>query len=149
MIKIILTVLMFTSFSCNSSNNDWYVIFDGKNVKGMRGYSMENFPWDSWEIDDNSLKTIPGTRGVDIISSDIFEDFELELEWKIQKGSNSGIFYFANEKGDYIWQSAPEMQVLDNLAHHDRLKKETSAGALYGLIAPVKDVVKPLSLIHI
>ena len=46
------------------------------------------------------------------------------------------------------------MQVLDNLAHHDRLKKETSAGALYGLIAPVKDVVKPvgeynLSLIHI
>ena len=52
------------------------------------------------------------------------------------KGSNSGIFYFASEEGDYIWQSAPEMQVLDNTAHPDRQKKETSAGALYDLIAP-------------
>ncbi len=144
MMKIILAVLMFNFFSCNNSSHDWYVIFDGKNVKGMRGYNMESFPWDSWEIDNNSLKTIPGAQGVDIISLDTFEDFELELEWKIQKGSNSGIFYYANEKGDYIWQSAPEMQVLDNLAHHDRKKKETSAGALYGLIAPAKDVVKPV-----
>ena len=36
------------------------------------------------------------------------------------------------------------MQVLDNLSHHDRLKKETSAGALYDIIAPTRDVVKPL-----
>ena len=126
MMKIILAVLMFNFFSCDNSSHDWYVIFDGKNVKGMRGYNMESFPWDSWEVDNNSLKTIPGAQGVDIISLDTFEDFELELEWKIQKGSNSGIFYYANEKGDYIWQSAPEMQVLDNLAHHDRKKKETS-----------------------
>ena len=66
------------------------------------------------------------------------------MEWKIQKGSNSGIFYFASEEGDYIWQSAPEMQVLDNTAHPDRQKKETSAGALYDLIAPKREVVKPV-----
>ena len=62
----------------------------------------------------------------------------------MQSGGNSGIFYFATENGDFIWQSAPEMQVLDNLSHHDRLKKETSAGALYDLISPSRDVVKPL-----
>ena len=105
---------------------------------------METFPWDSWVIKDGNLKTVPGKHGVDLISKDTYEDFELELEWKLRSGGNSGIFYFASEKGDFIWQSAPEMQVLDNLSHQDRLKKVTSAGALYDLIAPSKDVVKPI-----
>ena len=129
--------------SC-SQNSEWISLFDGKNVKGLRGYKMENFPWDSWVLKDGSLKTIPGKHGIDLISVDIFEDFELELEWKLQSGGNSGIFYFASEKGDYIWQSAPEMQVLDNLGHQDRLRKVTSAGALYDLISPSKEMVKPI-----
>jgi len=90
------------------------------------------------------LKTVPGSRGIDIISIETYKDFELELEWKLQSGGNSGIFYFATEEGDYIWQSAPEMQVLDNTGHHDRLRKVTSAGALYDLIPPLEDVVMPL-----
>ena len=138
-------ILMFllTFLSC-SKNSEWISLFDGKNVKGLRGYKMENFPWDSWVIKKASLKTIPGKHGVDLISVDTFEDFELELEWKLQSGGNSGIFYFASEEGDYIWQSAPEMQVLDNLGHQDRLRKVTSAGALYDLIAPSKEMVKPI-----
>ena len=58
-------------------------------------------------------------------------------------GGNSGIFYFATEEGDYIWQSAPEMQVLDNEVHTDGKNTLTSAGALYAMISPNKDVVKP------
>ena len=134
---------LFFLLSCNQDSN-WIYLFDGKNVKGLRGYKMENFPSDSWLIKNGTLKTIPGMHGVDLISEDIFENFELELEWKLQSGGNSGIFYFASEKGDYIWQSAPEMQVLDNLGHQDRLRKVTSAGALYDLIAPDKDMVNPI-----
>ncbi|GIS53686.1 hypothetical protein Ct9H90mP29_07280 [bacterium] len=104
---------------------------------------MDSFPWDSWVIKEGALKTIPGSKGVDIISTDIYKDFELELEWKLQSGGNSGIFYFATEEGNFIWQSAPEMQVLDNTAHPDRMRKVTSAGALYDLIAPKNEVVKP------
>ena len=134
---------LFFLLSCNQDSN-WIYLFDGKNVKGLRGYKMENFPSDSWLIKNGTLKTIPGMHGVDLISEDIFENFELELEWKLQSGGNSGIFYFASEKGDYIWQSAPEMQVLDNLGHQDRLRKVTSAGALYDLIAPDKDMVNAI-----
>ena len=36
------------------------------------------------------------------------------------------------------------MQVLDNLGHQDRFRKVTSAGALYDLIAPSKEMVKPI-----
>ena len=45
------------------------------------------------------------------------KNFELSLEWKISKGGNSGIFYLGEEKLDYIWKTAPEMQVLDNVNH--------------------------------
>ena len=141
--RVILLAFVLFCASC-AKHSDWTILFDGSTVKGLRGYKMESFPSESWAIKDGDLKTIPGKHGVDLISKDIYEDFELELEWKLGSGGNSGIFYFANEEGDFIWQSAPEMQVLDNLSHQDRLKKVTSAGALYDLIAPLKDLVKPI-----
>ena len=140
-----LFILLITVFiSCSKTPSDWTILFDGQSVTGMRGYKMDSFPWDSWVIKEGTLKTIPGSKGVDVISTDIYKDFELELEWKLQSGGNSGIFYFATEDGNFIWQSAPEMQVLDNTAHPDRMRKVTSAGALYDLIAPKNEVVKPL-----
>ena len=125
-----------------SSNAEWTVLFDGKIVKGLRAYKQSGFP-DSWEIVDGTLKTIPG-HGVDLISHEIYKNFELELEWKVPEGGNSGIFYFATEEGDNIWQSAPEMQVLDDEKHTDGKNTLTSAGALYAMIAPSVSVVKPV-----
>tara|TARA_B100000530_G_C15901255_1_gene465477 strand:+ start:810 stop:1502 length:693 start_codon:yes stop_codon:yes gene_type:complete len=144
MTRILITFLFIFLTSCSTNENEWIHLFDGKAVKGMRGYTMDSFPWGSWEIVDGSLKTVPGSKGIDIISMDVFKDFELELEWRLQSGGNSGIFYFATEDGDFIWQSAPEMQVLDNTAHPDRARKVTSAGALYDLIPPINDVTKAL-----
>ena len=136
-------ILFITLFIIGcSSNNDWTVLFDGERVTGLRGYKEVGFP-NSWEIVDGTLKTIPG-YGVDLISVDIYSNFELELEWKVPEGGNSGIFYFATEEGDYIWQSAPEMQVLDDKKHSDGKNTLTSAGALYAMIAPTKSVVNPV-----
>jgi len=136
-------ILFITLFIIGcSSNNDWTVLFDGERVTGLRGYKQVGFP-NSWEIVDGTLKTIPG-YGVDLISVDIYSNFELELEWKVPEGGNSGIFYFATEEGDYIWQSAPEMQVLDDKKHSDGKNTLTSAGALYAMIAPTKSVVNPV-----
>ena len=136
-------ILFITLFIIGcSSNNNWTILFDGERVTGLRGYKEVGFP-NSWEIVDGTLKTIPG-YGVDLISVDIYNNFELELEWKVPEGGNSGIFYFATEEGDYIWQSAPEMQVLDDKKHSDGKNTLTSAGALYAMIAPPKSVVNPV-----
>tara|TARA_B100001146_G_scaffold123933_1_gene108741 strand:- start:1128 stop:1784 length:657 start_codon:yes stop_codon:yes gene_type:complete len=136
-------ILFITLFIIGcSSNDDWTVLFDGERVTGLRGYKEVGLP-NSWEIVDGTLKTIPG-YGVDLISVDIYNNFELELEWKVPEGGNSGIFYFATEEGDYIWQSAPEMQVLDDKKHSDGKNTLTSAGALYAMIAPTKSVVNPV-----
>ena len=142
--KLISIILIIIFASCSSNKSEWLVLFDGESVSGLRGYRMDAFPWGSWAIEDGSLKTVPGEKGIDIISTETFKDFELELDWKLQSGGNSGVFYFATEDGDFIWQSAPEMQVLDNISHRDGLRDETSAGALYDLIPTIREVVKPL-----
>ena len=138
--KIILLLLLFAGCS---SNPEWIVLFDGEKVNGLRGFKQSVFPSDDWTIVNGELKTIPG-HGVDLISENIYKDFELELEWKVPVGGNSGIFYFATEEGDYIWQSAPEMQVLDDSTHTKGKNTLTSAGSLYDLIAASESIVKSI-----
>lgn len=137
-----ISILLMLLVGC-SSNSEWIVLFDGMKVNGLKGYNQTGFPTEDWTIVDGELKTIPG-HGVDLISEDIYKDFELELEWKIPVGGNSGIFYFATEEGDYIWQSAPEMQVLDDSTHTKGKGTLTSAGSLYDLIAASESIVKPI-----
>jgi len=137
-------LILFLFIGCKTQSKNWIVLFDGKSVKGLRGYKMKSFPWDAWKIENGTLKTLVHGKGVDIISQDEYKDFELELEWKVQSGGNSGVFYFANEKGGHIWQSAPEMQVLDDIVHVDGKRTITSAGALYDLISPAAVVVNPV-----
>ena len=140
--QIIILLSTFILTSC-SSKPQWEILFDGDTVKGLRGYRQSDFPSDHWAIVDGTLKTIPG-HGTDLISENVYKDFELELEWKISTGGNSGIFYYATEEGDYIWQSAPEMQVLDNETHTDGKNTLSSAGALYDLIIPNNVTLKPV-----
>ena len=125
-----------------TSDKGWIILFDGKAVQGLRGYKQSDFPKESWTVIDGTLKSAPN-NGVDLISEEIFEDFELKLDWKVEEGGNSGVFYYATEKSDEIWHTAPEMQVLDNMFHTDGKKSKTSAGALYDLIEPVIENVKP------
>ena len=85
--------------------------------------------------------------GGDIIYDKQFDNFTLSLEWKISEGGNSGIFYLGEEKLDYIWKTAPEMQVLDNEKHPDaKLGKDGNrmAGSLYDLIPAKPQNAKPV-----
>ncbi|MDB6057498.1 MAG: hypothetical protein JWO95_1342, partial [Verrucomicrobiales bacterium] len=61
---------------------------------------------------------------------------ELELEWKVTPGANSGIIYHASEEFDHSWKTGTEYQVLDDAKHPDGRDPKRSAGSLYALIAP-------------
>ena len=137
-----INLLLMLLFGCSSSS-EWIVLFDGMKVNGLKGYNQTGFPTEDWTIVDGNLKTIPG-HGVDLISEDVYKNFELELEWRVPVSGNSGIFYFATEDGDYIWQSAPEMQILDDSTHTEGKSTLTSAGSLYDLIAASESVVNPV-----
>ncbi len=140
---LLLIILIVFMIGCSSNSGNWTVLFDGEKTYGLRGYKQPDFPWDSWAIENGTLKTIP-PRGVDMITDEVYKNFELELEWKVSPAGNSGIFYFATEEADWIWQSALEMQVLDDDSLQDGKLDMHSAGALYDLIPPSAKVVKPV-----
>jgi hypothetical protein len=96
---------------------------------------MDGFPADRWSVVDGELRTIPG-QGVDLITRDLFTDFELEFDWRVAPGGNSGVLYRVDETPDPAWTTGPEYQVLDDERHPDRRNPTTSAAALYDLIAP-------------
>ncbi|WP_323027479.1 DUF1080 domain-containing protein [Gelidibacter japonicus] len=134
------------------NENDWIVLFDGTSSEGWRGYKKDHFP-EAWKIVDGTIHCIGSGRGEaghkdgDIIYDKKFKNFTLSLEWKISEGGNSGIFYLGQEDLDYIWKTAPEMQVLDNDKHPDaKLGKDGNrqAGSLYDLIPAKPQNAKPV-----
>lgn len=115
----------------------WITLFDGSSTAALRGYGGESFP-PSWVVEDGELHALPGA-GVDLITRDTFADFELEFEWRVSPGGNSGVLYRVTESDAPSWTSGPEYQVLDDARHPDGRDPRTSAAALYGLIAPNAD----------
>jgi hypothetical protein len=78
-------------------------------------------------------------NGGDIVTRDTFGNFELELEFKITPGANSGIKYFVDtalNKG--VGSSIGcEFQILDDKLHPDAkkgVKGNRTVGSLYDLI---------------
>lgn len=133
------------------------VIFDGTSLEGWRGYGKDHLP-NCWKIDDGAINfsRSNGNEGGDIIFAHKFKNFELELEWKVAKGANSGIFYLAQEATNIdqngnknlepIFCSAPEYQILDNENHPDaKLGKDNNrkSASLYDMIPANPQNSKP------
>lgn len=128
---------------CSSASADghgWVDLFDGATLDGWRGYQHEGIP-PGWRVENGEIHFADG-KG-DIMTAASYADFELELEWKVAEGGNSGVFYLATLGHDAIYMGAPEMQVLDDAKHYDGGNPLTSAGAAYGLFPAPRGVVKP------
>jgi cytochrome c len=117
-------------------------LFNGKDTDKWRGYRRDKMP-KGWVIADGNLTYIPGIEGGDLVTKEQYGDFELRLDWKIQAGGNSGIMYRSRETKGAPYETATEMQVLDDAKHNDGKNPVTSSGSCYALYAPTKKVVNP------
>lgn len=123
----------------------WRLLFDGRTLDGWRGFKKPE-PGAGWQVIDGCLVRA-GPAG-DLITTGVFDDFELTLEWRVVPGGNSGVFFNVDEQSDYVWQTGPEMQILDNTEHHDGKNTLTSAGANYALHQAVRDATRPIGLFN-
>lgn len=121
----------------------WRLLFDGRTTKGWRGYKQTSCPA-GWRVIEGAL--VRDTGGGDVVTEEEFTDFELELDWRIGAGGNSGIFFHVTEDHGYPWETGPELQLLDNDRHADGKNPLTSAGSNYALHAPPFDVTRPIGL---
>ncbi len=119
----------------------WTLLFDGRTTSGWRNYRSQAIS-EGWTVVDSAL-TRSGDKAGDIITQQKFRNFDLVLEWRVGEGGNSGVFYRATEEGAYVWQSAPEMQVLDDERHADGKSPLTSAGSNFALYEAPRGSVRP------
>ena len=111
----------------------WRLLFDGKTLKGWRGYKMDTVPG-RWTVENGTIHKSRPTE--DLITRDQFGDFELAIDWKIGTAGNSGIFYRATEEYDHLYWSGTEYQLLDDAAASDNKDSLHLAASAYALYAP-------------
>ena len=129
------------------AQSKWQVLFDGKSTAAWRGFRREAFPSKCWIVENASIKTVAGCDSsdqVDIITKNKYRNFELEFEWRVSPGANSGVIYLVSEDEDQTWRTGPEFQVLDDDKHPDGKNPKTSAGSLFALIAPANKTLRPV-----
>jgi hypothetical protein len=121
----------------------WQLLFDGKSTAGWRTY--KNKKSDGWLVSNGELscKTDGVKSRADLITSELYGDFELLIDWKVEKGANGGIIYRATEKYGSSYESAPEYQLIDDLGYKDKLEDWQKSGADYAMHPPSKIVSKP------
>ena len=139
-------LLLPALFACHATDEEVHpdppapewILLDS--AEHWRGYKSESIP-DAWTIEDGVI-ALDGSGG-DLITREQFEDFALELEWRISERGNSGIFYRATEETGVIYENAAEMQVLDNAGTGTEPTSVHAAGANYALHGPPADFSKP------
>jgi len=110
----------------------WQLLFDGKDFNGWHNFHKEGIA-PGWEIQDGAMVDLQ--HGGDIVTSNQFDWFELELDYKISEDGNSGIMFHVTDKGPTIWWTGPEFQLEDNATAEDPQR----CGWLYGLYHPPID----------
>lgn len=138
---VLVAAFLFTG--CSIGVNRWQPLLNDDPGRFWRGYRQSDLPA-GWRMVDGALTRV--AQAGDIVSREQFEDFELELEWKIAAAGNSGIFFHVVEDSalSAVFLTGPEMQVLDNAGHADGKNPLTSAGSNFALHAPLRDVTKPV-----
>lgn len=133
----------------SEESDGWTRLFNGQNLDGWKAYGKDSIS-DQWKVQDSVLVFNPSGNGEtaeNLITKEQYTNFELSLDWKISEGGNSGVMWAVQdsiEKYSEPYLTGPEIQILDNQRHPDAKNgPDRTAGALYDLYPPSKDVSKP------
>ncbi len=112
----------------------WQLLFDGTNLNGWHNFKKEGVR-PGWQVKDGALVCADPHNAGDIVTSNQFAAFELQLDYNISPGGNSGIIFHVTDEGGAVWATGPEFQLEDNVLAADPQR----CGWLYALYQPPVD----------
>jgi hypothetical protein len=119
----------------------WKILFDGKTLTGWHNFKT-NTVRAGWQIIDGALVCVDPHNAGDLVTTEQFGAFELELDYNISEGGNSGIIFHVTNEGGAVWATGPEFQLEDNAKAADKQR----CGWLYALYQPPTDPKTGLTL---
>lgn len=110
----------------NEKEDGWELLWDGETTEGWRGARLDEFPEKGWKIENGELIVLStggaeAAAGGDIVTTDLYGDFELKFDFKLTEGANSGVKYYVDtdiNKGPGS-SIGLEYQILDDENHPD------------------------------
>lgn len=119
-------IITKNSLTVNEQKSGWQMLWDGKTTNGWRGAKLDTFPNEGWVIENGELIVLPSggaesAAGGDIVTTNEYSNFELQVDFKLTPGANSGIKYYVDTElnkgpGSSI---GLEYQILDDALHPD------------------------------
>jgi len=124
--------------------SEWISLFDGETLKGWKRFNADEIG-PLWSVEDGAIKCDGEGHGEgspefggSLTSLETFGNFELELEWRISEGGNSGIMYHVVEGPEFshAYVTGPEYQVRDDgTGAISEADKNKTAGSSYDMYA--------------
>jgi hypothetical protein len=132
------TVNNVTAKEDSTGQAAWENLFDGKTLNGWHGYNKDGAAIKNWIIVDGALVCLGHAEhdsGGDIVTDKAYENFELDWDWKVDSGSNSGVMYHVVEDKKYNapYLTGPEYQIIDDVNFPGKLEEWQKAGADYAM----------------
>ena len=126
-----------TTVSTEMSNNKSINLFDGKTLAGWHGYNKTG-EVKNWVVEDGALVCLGAAKdasGGDLATDADYENFKLSWDWKLNKGSNSGVMYHVVEDQKYHapYETGPEYQMIDDVDFPEKLEDWQKTGADYAM----------------
>jgi hypothetical protein len=141
---IYITVMTLSS---EAQDNKGWIKLSGDNTLSGWHLFKKSGTTSAWTSVDGVISldaTKKEGRG-DLVTDETFGDFELKFDWKVAKGSNSGVIFLVQESDAHqaTWHTGPEFQVIDNTGYPDKLETKQMAASLYDLIGCPVEYIKP------
>ncbi len=142
--RLIFCSLVLLVFICGktlrpaAAAEGWRSLFNGKDLSGWK--SVQGNPA-VWKAEDGVL-LCEGEGGGWLSTKDEFDNFDLELEFRVPPGGNSGVFLRAPHQNDPAY-AGMEIQVLDDYApEYADLKPTQYTGSIYDVVPAKPRVTK-------
>lgn len=125
------TAAPLNALSAAEAAAGWKLLFNGKDLSGWHNFRAESVR-PGWQVTDGALVCADPHNAGDIVTTDQFDWFELQLDYNISHAGNSGIMFHVTDQGQAVWATGPEFQLEDNEAAADPVR----CGWLYALYQP-------------
>jgi len=131
-------IVATTAFARTAHAQDWKPLFNGKDLTGWKAVDG---PIENWKV-ESGLLYCSGDGGGWLSTVDSYANFEIELQFRVPPGGNSGVFLRAPHEGNPAY-AGMEIQILDDEApEYAKLQPFQYCGSLYGIAAPKVRVSK-------